>query len=78
MFAASGKSTWIIAQIIEVITLLITASGVFGEMQSALNTIWKVESHGTTITHLLRARVVLGQPWASHAAQTAFVGLPGD
>jgi len=54
--SASGKSTGIIATVIGVITLLITASGVFGEMQSALNTIWKVESHGTTITRLVRAR----------------------
>jgi membrane protein len=54
--SASGESTGIIATVIGVITLLITASGVFGEMQSALNTIWKVKSHGTTITRLVRAR----------------------
>ena len=54
--SASGKSTGIIATVIGVITLLITASGVFGEMRSALNTIWKVESPGTTISRLVRAR----------------------
>jgi membrane protein len=54
--SASGKSTGIIATVIGVITLLVTASGVFGEMQSALNTIWKAESHGTTISRLVRAR----------------------
>ena len=54
--SASGKSTGIIATVIGVITLLITASGIFGEMQSALNTIWKAEPHGTTISRLVRAR----------------------
>ena len=55
--SASGKSTGIIATVIGVITLLITASGIFGEMQSALNTIWKAEPHGTTISRLVRAQV---------------------
>ena len=76
--SVSGKSTWIIAKVIEVITLLITASGVFGEMQSVLNTIWKVESHGTTITHLVRARAVYGQYLAGRGAQLSSVGLSGD
>jgi membrane protein len=39
-----------------VATLVVTASGVFGEMQSALNTIWKVSPHGTTVSRLIRAR----------------------
>jgi membrane protein len=38
------------------ITLLITASGVFGEMQSALNAIWKARPKGTTVSRLMRAR----------------------
>jgi membrane protein len=54
--SASDKSPGIIASVIGVITLLITASGVFGEMQSALNMIWKAEPHGTTISRLIRAR----------------------
>jgi membrane protein len=54
--SASGKSTGIIASIIGVITLVVTASGVFGEMQSALNAIWKTEPHGSTISRLVRAR----------------------
>jgi membrane protein len=54
--SASDRSTGIIASVIGVITLLITASGVFGEMQSALNMIWKAEPHGTTISRLIRAR----------------------
>jgi membrane protein len=35
---------------------MVTASGVFGEMQSALNTIWKIEPGGTTVSRLIRAR----------------------
>jgi membrane protein len=54
--SASGTSTGIIASIIGVITLVVTASGVFGEMQSALNAIWKAEPHGSTISRLVRAR----------------------
>jgi membrane protein len=53
---AAGKSSGAIATIIGVITLLVTASGVFGEMQSALNVIWKVKPVGTSVTRLLRAR----------------------
>jgi membrane protein len=55
--SASGKSTGIIASVIGLITLLITASGIFGEMQSALNTIWKAQPQGVTISRLVRARV---------------------
>jgi membrane protein len=53
---ASGKSTGIFASVVGMITLIVTASGVFGEMQSALNAIWKAEPHGTTISRLVRAR----------------------
>lgn len=33
-----------------------TASGVFGEMQSALNAIWKAKPHGGTVSQVVRAR----------------------
>ena len=36
--------------------LLITTSGVFGEMQSALDMIWKAQPQGTTISRPVRAR----------------------
>ncbi|MEJ0018058.1 MAG: YihY/virulence factor BrkB family protein [Acetobacteraceae bacterium] len=54
--SASGKSTGILATILGLFTLLLTASGVFGEMQSALNAIWKAEPRGTTVSRLIRAR----------------------
>src|SRR5205823_7626460 len=40
---AANKSSGLWASAVGVVTLLITASGVFGEMQSALNAIWKTE-----------------------------------
>lgn len=53
---ASGKSSGILATIIGVATLIATASGTFGEMQSALNAIWKAKPEGTTVSRLIRAR----------------------
>jgi membrane protein len=44
------------ATVVGMITLLATASGVFGEMQSALNAIWKAKPAGTTVSRLIRAR----------------------
>jgi membrane protein len=54
--SASGKTSGTIATIIGIVTLLVTASGVFGEMQSALNAIWKAKPTGTTTFRLIRAR----------------------
>ncbi|HEV2673316.1 MAG TPA: YihY/virulence factor BrkB family protein [Aliidongia sp.] len=56
--AASSKKSGTIASIVGVAALLITASGVFGEMQSALNAIWKASPRGTTVSRLIRARAV--------------------
>ena len=53
---AAGKSSGTFATIAGFATLLITATGVFSEMQSALNTIWKVETKAATVSRLLRAR----------------------
>jgi membrane protein len=55
--SASGTSSGVIATIVGMMTLMITASGVFAEMQSTLNAIWKAEPTGlTTISRLIRAR----------------------
>ena len=54
--SAASKSSGIVATIIGIITLVITASGVFGEMQTALNAIWKAKPKGTTVSRLIRAR----------------------
>ena len=53
---ASAKSSGTVAAILGTVTLFITASGIFGEMQQSLNTIWKVEPHGSSISRLVRAR----------------------
>jgi membrane protein len=54
--SASGKSSGTWATVIGLVTLFVTASGVFGEMQLALNTIWKVEPQGSSLSRLVRAR----------------------
>ncbi len=55
---ASNRSTGTIATIIGGVTLLITASGVFGEMQAALNAIWKTEpASAGAVSRLVRARL---------------------
>ena len=54
---ASTKSSGIVATIVGIAMLIATASGVFGEMQAALNTIWKTQSRETTLSRLIRARV---------------------
>jgi hypothetical protein len=55
--SAAGKSSGIIATIVGILTLFVTASGVFGEMQSALNAIWKAKPKRTTVSRLIRARI---------------------
>jgi membrane protein len=53
---ASNTESGTLAAIVGLVTLIATASGVFGEMQSALNVIWKAEPTGTTVSRLIRAR----------------------
>lgn len=55
---ASSPSASSAAGLIGVVTLIITASGTFGEIQSALNAIWRATSGGTTLTRLVRARLM--------------------
>lgn len=55
---ASDNTSGLLAASIAVVTLIATASGVFGEMQAALNQIWKVDSGTTTLSALVRARIV--------------------
>jgi membrane protein len=54
--SASTKSSGIVATIVGLVTLLATASGVFGEMQTALNRIWRAEPKSGTLSRLVRAR----------------------
>src|SRR5690242_3919769 len=54
--SAGHKTSGILATLIGIVTLIVTASGVFGEMQTALNKIWKAKPKGTTVSRLIRAR----------------------
>jgi len=56
--SAAGKSSGILATIIGIATLVTTASGVFSEMQSALNVIWKAKPKTITLSRLLQTRAV--------------------
>jgi membrane protein len=56
--SAAGKSSSILATIVGLATLIATASGIFGEMQAALNSIWKTKPQATTVSRLIRARAV--------------------
>ena len=56
MLASAGnRSSGIVATVIGLVTLLITATGVLGEMQSSLNAIWKSQAQ-SGVTGILRAR----------------------
>ena len=47
-----------LATIIGIVVLIIATSGVFGEVQSAMNAIWKTEAPpNSTLTRLMRARL---------------------
>jgi len=55
--AKPQEGTW--ATIIGLVVLIVATSGVFGEVQAAMNTIWKAgPSNHSTLTRLVRARLV--------------------
>jgi membrane protein len=55
---ASSESSGTVATVVGLVTLILTASGAFGEMQSALNVIWKAKPTGTTFSRLVRTRLI--------------------
>ncbi|MGA3397890.1 MAG: YihY/virulence factor BrkB family protein [Acetobacteraceae bacterium] len=56
--SASNHGAGVAATVIGVVSLILTATGVFGEVQTALNAIWRAEPKGSTLRTLLRARLV--------------------
>jgi membrane protein len=59
LHSASTPESGILATVIGIVTLLIGAGGVVGQLQEALNTIWEVEANPEGgLWHLLRARLV--------------------
>ncbi|MCO6418483.1 YihY/virulence factor BrkB family protein [Siccirubricoccus sp. KC 17139] len=59
MIAGAGnKTSGTIATVVGIVTLLLTASGVFGEVQSSLNAIWRAPPPpGDAVTRVLRAKL---------------------
>jgi len=81
--SSKSQSSGFWAAAVGLVTLIATASGVFGEMQAALNKVWKAEPRGTTVGRLVRARAkslglvaalgfLLMVSLAASAASTAF------
>src|SRR3954462_15455387 len=59
MMSNQTKSGGIVTTVVGVVTLLLGASGVFGQLQDALNTIWGVKAKpGIGIWGFLRARFI--------------------
>jgi membrane protein len=54
--AQQNRSGW--AGVVGIVTLLVTATGVFTEIQAALNAIWRVQPTIGTVSRLVRARLV--------------------
>ncbi|WP_425613590.1 YihY/virulence factor BrkB family protein [Anatilimnocola sp. NA78] len=56
MLDSGTKAGGTIATVVGIVTLIFGASGVFGELQSAMDAVWDVKPKPTTILGLLRAR----------------------
>jgi membrane protein len=54
--SAADTSSGVLATLIGIGTLVATASGMFGEMQTGLNKIWKAKPKSGTVSRLIRAR----------------------
>ena len=55
--SASDKMNGTLATLIGIVTILLATTGVFGEVQSALNAVWKAAPRSSTMTRLVRARL---------------------
>ena len=55
--SSSDPASSIVATIVGIVTILFAASGVFGEMHTALNKVWQDDSVRAPILSLLRTRV---------------------
>ncbi|HEY1615146.1 MAG TPA: YihY/virulence factor BrkB family protein [Rhizomicrobium sp.] len=56
--AATGRTMGTRAEIVGTVVLLVTASGAFSEVQSALNVIWRTSAANLSLARFLRARIV--------------------
>jgi len=55
--SASDGTSGAVATLVGLVAILLATSGVFGEVQSALNAVWKVKSRRSTLSRLVRARL---------------------
>ncbi|MGD9878673.1 MAG: YihY/virulence factor BrkB family protein [Reyranella sp.] len=55
--SASDRFSGALATVIGLATVLLAATGVFGEVQMALNAIWKAKSRRSTLSRLVQARI---------------------
>ncbi|MDO9503189.1 YihY/virulence factor BrkB family protein [Falsiroseomonas sp.] len=55
---AGGLEGTGVPALVGLVVLLITASGVFAELQGALNAIWKTQEPSMSVSYLLRARLL--------------------
>ena len=55
--SADKHDAGIVATIVGVAVLIVAATGVFGEVQSAMNAIWKAKPKSSTLSRLVRARL---------------------
>jgi len=58
ILSASNPTSGLLASAFGFFTLLLTASGVFGEIQNSLNVIWHTRPKGDTVSRLIRARAL--------------------
>jgi membrane protein len=56
--SAAGARSSTLATAIGVVTLLVTATGVFSEIQSSLNAIWRAAPRRSAVSRLIRARLI--------------------
>ncbi len=56
--SAGDHGAGVAATVIGILSLVLTATGVFGEIQTALNAIWRAQPKGSTLRRLLRSRLV--------------------
>jgi len=55
--SASDGMSGAVATLVGLVAILLATSGVFGEVQSALNAVWKATSRRSTLSRLVRARL---------------------
>jgi membrane protein len=58
ILSASNPTSGLMASVFGLVTLLVTASGVFGEIQSSLNQIWRAQPKGDTVSLFLKSRAL--------------------